>query len=168
MEYSKAQQLLAQIQGCTFAAMDTETVPVLKGGKKNPMQGKLVKRATGHRVMLFTNANSNAYENKVRRHLIKEGKNPDTFTLGALPWGQRIEGTPFIENKGKHYLQCVFIESGSIEYELEGQPIAAESIIGLREETGSEKQGLEDSVIVRTFSLESIKALRAFSEELTE
>lgn len=179
MNYETAKTLLAQIAGCTFAGMDTETVPYLKGGKANPMQGKLIKRANSHRVILFSNANSNGYENKVKRHLEREGKNPESFKLGALPWGERIEGTPFIQNKGKVYLQCIFLESGKVEYVASdfidnldgkwwnaGEVVPAHLIEGLPETTGSEKQGLEDEVIVRTFALDSIKALRAFNEQL--
>lgn len=166
--YNEAKKLLDSLKGVTFAAMDTVTVPTLKGGKGNPMQGKVEKRCKGHRVMLFSNAKSNGYLNKVRRELEREGKNPDSFQLGKLPWGQRIEDSPFIEHKGKYYLQCVFLESGAVEYQLDGQPIAKEQVQGLNERTGSEHQGLSDErqVIVRTFALDSIVALRAFHEEL--
>ena len=184
MDYDSCKALLDRIEGCTFAALDTVTIPVLLGGKKNPFQGKIEKHALGHRVMLFTNQNSNAYLNKVRRHLEAEGKNPDSFQLSALPWGERIEHSPFIQHKGKHYLQCVFLASGSIEYRAReeiltngfmdigmshypvGHYIPAENIAGLNERSGSEHQGLENEVIVRTFCLDNIKALRAFQEEL--
>lgn len=169
MTYDECANLLASIKGCTFAALDTVTTPILKGGKSNPMQGKVEKHCTGHRVLLFTNKNSSGYENKVRRHLEREGKNPDSFVMGGLPWGERIKDTPFIHNKGKHYLQCVFLASGEVTYRYKesGETILKEEIIGLNERSGSEHQNLDDQVIVRTYAIESIVALRAFHEELT-
>jgi hypothetical protein len=180
MQIDQLQNLLSNIEGCTFASLDTVTVPVLKGGKNNPMQGKIEKHCKGHRVMLFTNKNSNAYESKVRRHLIKEGKNPDSFELGPLPWGQRIPDSPLIEHKGEYYLQCVFLNAGDVEYKAsefidpsetrtwysKGSSIPKEMVLGLNERSGSEHQGLEEQVIVRAYKLSSIVALRAFKEEL--
>lgn len=180
MQYKELAALLARIEGCTFAALDTVTKPALKGGKANPMQGKVAKHMTGARVMLFTNKNSNAYANKVKRHLEKEGKNPESFKLGKLPWGERVKDTPFIENKGEHYLQVIFLEAGTVTYRATsrildgdgnllyytGQVIDRESVQGLSERTGSEHQGLENEVIVRTFKIDSIRSIRAFQEEL--
>lgn len=186
LSFDDASRLLSQVDGCTFAALDSLTVPVLYGGKKNPFQGKIEKRATGHRVMLFSNKYSNGYENKVRRMLEQEGKNPSSFELKPLPWGERIPETPFIHNKGKHYLQCVFLEAGDIEYRAtsniigdwpdgvtsvlwnKGEVISPESIQGLKDDESYIHQGLEpsDAVIVRTFCLDNIVALRAFNEEL--
>lgn len=184
LSFNQAAALLSQIDGCTFAALDSLTVPVLKGGKKNPFQGKIEKAATGHRVMLFSNKQSNGYENKVRRMLASEGKNPSSFVLSPLPWGERIPESPFIHNNGKYYLQCVFLESGEIEYRATdtidlqtpdafqrfhaGTILAAETIQGLKEDDSYIHQGLEpeDAVIVRTYCLDNIVALRAFNEQL--
>jgi hypothetical protein len=136
--------------------------------------------------MLFTNQNSNGYLNKVRRHLEAEGKDPNSFQLSALPWGERIEGTPFIRHKDKHYLQVVFLESGSVHYVAmepilysphrnsfdvpmkwqANEEIPEHLIIGLPDRSGSEHQGLDKEVIVRTFCLESIQGLRAMRYQL--
>mgnify|MGYP000406757741 CR=1 FL=1 len=199
MHYNEAKALLDKIHGATFAAMDTVTIPVLRGGKANPMQGKIAKHCNGHRVMLFTNKKSNAYLNKVVRHLQREQKVPATllnkpveemneqekkacFSLGPLPWGERVPDSPFIQCKGRYYLQCVFLECGSIEYRAaedisfhngdsfvhfrKGELMLKDDIQGLNERSGSEHQGLEKEVIVRTYALDSIVSLRAFHEEL--
>lgn len=180
MTIDELQALLSNLDGATFASLDTVTKPVLLGGKKNPFQGKVEKHCRAHRVMLFSNKRSNAYENKVRRHLEREGKNPDSFELGPLPWGKRLPESPIIENKGKYYLQVVFLAAGSVEYRVtdtvidENNHVLAfpcfgfpkESITGLNEKSGSEHQGLENEVIVRTYALDSIVKLRAFHEEL--
>jgi hypothetical protein len=179
MQLEQLQALLESLNGASFASLDTVTVPTLKGGKANPFKDRLVKRCNGHRVILFQNKKSNGYENKVRRHLIKEGKNPDSFSLGALPWGERLPNSPIITNKGKYYLQVIFLKpANEIEYAASdtieangwiyfpGDNIPKDRIDGIDDKTGSEKQGLDDQVIVRTFALESIVALRAFKEEL--
>lgn len=170
MQYTELKTLLDSIAGVSFAAMDTVTDVKLKGGKANPLQGKLEKHALGHRVMLCANKRSNAYENKVRRHLEAEGKNPESFVMGAPPWGERVPETPFYQHKGNYYLQVVFLESGEVQYRHKetGQIIAKEAIEGLPDKTGSEHQGLESQVIVRAYKVESIKAIRAMGESLSE
>lgn len=186
MKLDELQQLLASFRGATFASLDTVTIPQLLGGKKNPFKGKVEKHCLGHRVMLFTNTNSNAYLNKVRRHLEREGKNPDSFELSPRRWGERLPNSPIVQHNGKHYLEVVFLESGDVEYRASetilysphvdsfdapmcwnaGEVIPKHCIQGLNERSGSEHQGLDDKVIVRCFALDSIKAIRAFHEEL--
>ena len=183
MERYQIEQLLERFQGVTFASLDTVTVPVLKGGKANPFQNRIEKRCNGLRVMLFTNTKSSGYENKVKRHLEQAGLDPDSFKSGPLPWGERVPNSPFITNGGKLYLQCVFLSQFKVEPEYyatdeinispicfwePGMRIEAKEINGLNERTGSEHQGLERSkqVIVRTYAIESIVALRAMGSEL--
>jgi hypothetical protein len=186
MNLEQMKALLMSFEGATFAGLDTVTVPTLKGGKANPFQGKLAKHCNGSRVMLFTNKKSSGYENKVKRHLEKAGLDPESFQMGALPWGERLPNSPLIVNKEKHYLQCVFLEAGTVEYRAteeiitngfldvgmshycNGDYVPKENIPGLSDKTGSEHQGLErdSQVIVRTYALESIVALRAMGEQL--
>jgi hypothetical protein len=181
MNVQQLRETLSKFEGATFAALDTVTVPVLRGGKGNPFQGKVEKHCLGHRVILFTNKNVSGYENKVKRHLAKAGLNPESFSLGPLPWGERIPDSPIIQHNGKHYLQCVFLEAGSVEYvatesieDSDGfywrafESIPKQAIQGLNEKTGSEHQGLERSeqVIVRTYAIDSIVALRCMRTEL--
>jgi hypothetical protein len=184
MQLEALKQTLSQFQGATFASLDTVTVPVLLGGKQNPFQGKIEKQCKSHRVMLFTNKRTNAYDNMVRRHLEQAGLDPTSFKLGELPWGERVPNSPFIICKGKHYLQCVFLEAGNVEYRmretvclsetnmslcfLKDEMIQKEQIEGLSDKTGSEHQGLERSkqVIVRTYAVDSIVAIRCMGVEL--
>jgi hypothetical protein len=171
MEYEQVNELMSKIKGCSFASLDTITPVTLKGGKKNPMQGKVTKHTANNMVMLFTNQNSSGYENMVKRRLENEGKDSASFTLGKLPWGSRIEGTPFIENKGKYYIQAIFNKPGKSEFFLDGQPIQKDEIEGLEDKTNeSPNQGLEEDnrVVVRTFALDNIKAIRVLGEEIKE
>lgn len=180
MERHLIEQALEALKGTTFIGLDTETVPVLKGGKKNPMQGKIKKLCKGHQVILY---GTPGYEAKVKRHLVAEGKNPESFKAGPLPWGEHIPGTPFIDNKGERYLQVVFLKPAKdIEYlattEIvlpeainnrfrysEGEYINKNDIPGLEDRTGSEHQGLDNQVVVRAYKISSITGLRAYGEE---
>lgn len=167
MKLAQIHALLDQIQGMSFAGMDTITEVKLKGGKKNPHLGRVTKHTTGNHVMLFTNKKSNAYEAMVKRRLEAEGKDPKSFTLGQLAWGTRVPDSPLIEHKGKFYIQTIFIKGGSSEFFLDNKPIAKSDIQGFEEqEVTSGRQGLEDenTVVVRTFALDSIREIRLMGE----
>ena len=167
MKLAQIHTLLDSINGVTFAALDTITEVKLKGGKKNPMLGRVVKRTIGQRVMLFTNKNSNGYDNMVKRRLEAEGKDPNSFQLGALPWGKRVEDSPLIEHNGKFYIQVIFQQGGKSEYLLDNKVIDKADIEGLDEKPiTAGKQNLEDdnAVIVRTFALDSIREIRMMGE----
>lgn len=181
MDRAAIEAILAPISGATFASLDTQTDVKLTGGKANSQQGRIVKRCLGNRVMLFTNKRSSGYENMVKRHLEAAGLDPATFQAGKLPWGARVPETPFIEHNGNLYLQAVFLKAGDVKYYerikhdqgsyghlFQYKPIEKQSIIGLNERTGSEHQGLErnSQVIVRTYAIDSIQAIRCFGDEL--
>lgn len=154
------------LAGGTFVGMDTETTVTLKGGKKNPQQGRVTKVMTGASVMCFSNTNGSAYDAMVKRRLTAEGKDPDQFELGDRAWGQRIAGTPFVEHKGDYYLEVIFLRAGTVEYQLDGLTVVAAAIEGLPEKRESTGQGgLDNQVQIRTFAMDSITALRANGQE---
>lgn len=163
MDYQTAQQIFGSLAGGTFVGIDTVTEVKLKGGRKNPHQGRVTKRMTGAQIMVFTNSETNAYDAMVRRRLAEEGRDPDSFVLGERAWGTRIAGTPFVEHKGEYYLETIFLKSGAVEYQLDGVAIQKDQISGLEErEAAPESQaGLERKVVIRTFKLDSIIGLRA-------
>ena len=161
MKLETAQAAFDTLEGGTFVGMDTVTDVKLTGGKKNAQQGRVTKQMTGAQVMCFTNSKTNAYDAMVRRRLEAEGKDPDSFELGPRAWGQRITGTPFVEHNGKHYLEVIFLKSGSVQYLLDGQPVDETAIEGLPDRKEGEQAGLENKVVLRTFSLDSIVELRA-------
>lgn len=165
MKLAQIHTLLDSIRGNTFAAMDCITeVKGLKGGKKNPMQGRVTKHTTGNRVQLFTS--HKGYKNMVNRRLEAEGKVAD-FEPAALPWGSRIDDSPLIEHKGQFYLQVIFHKAGAVQYYLDNKPIDKDDIEGLVErESNAGRTGLEDGnePIVRTFSLDSIREIRMMGE----
>ncbi len=154
---------LIQLQGAGIASIDSETNVDLLGGKKNPMKGKVTKVAEGANVMFFTNSNTNSYRNMIHKRLTKEGKNPENFKLSKRVWGERVPETPFVQHKGEFYVEAVYLRAPkSVKYYLEGQEIAKEDIQGLKaDKPKAESQGgLDDKVVIRTFKLKSILAVK--------
>ena len=152
------------VLGASFVGLDTLTIPTLKGGKGNPMQGEVAKFNEGSSVMVFQNKNSNGYENMVMKRLIAEGKNPESFELGKRTWGTRIEGTPLIEHKGEYYLEVIFLKSGEVSYYHEGKEIHKNEVIGLEEKEEGKQGGLDNKVIIRTFKVASLISVRINSK----
>lgn len=167
MKLAEFNHLLAQVQGNTFLSMDNVTEPKLTGGKKNPHQGRVVKKTVGNRVQIFTNKTKNAYEAMVNRRRQAEGNN-EPFAVAPLKWGTHLPNSPLIEHKGDLYLQVIFHEAGKSTYLLDGKEVDKSEIQGLPEPKGSGRQELSDEnqVVVRTFKLESILAMRMFGEEV--
>lgn len=153
----KVQQVFNNtVHGGTIISMDTETIPKLTGGQKNPDQGRITKVMAGANVMVFQNKMTNAYENMVKRRLQLEGKATD-FVVGPRQWGTRIPNSPFIANGEEMYLEVIFLRSGTISYKRDGQPCDIKSIQGLAEKEEGNQGGLENKVIIRTFKFDSIK-----------
>jgi len=168
MKLEIAQNSLAALAGGTFVGIDTVTEVKLSGGKKNPQQGRITKETTGSQVMCFSNTNGSAYDAMVKRRLVAEGKDPDTFVLGPRKWGQRVPGTAFVEHNGEHYLEVIVLKSGKTQYLQDGYPIAKELIDGLsegREDNGQGGLSASNKVIIRTFALDSIISMRANGAE---
>lgn len=161
------EQALENVSGASFIAIDTETAVALP--KSSMMHGRVTKRVVGSNVMVFQNKNSNAYDNMVKRRLEREGKDPESFVLGARAWGVRRPNTPFIDHKGEVYLEVIFLHPGKSSYFLDGAPIKKEDIVGLKEtkEDADSQGGLENKVVVRSYKAASIKALRVDGKEYT-
>jgi hypothetical protein len=165
MDFQTANEAFKSLAGGTFVGMDTLTSVTLTGGKKNPQQGRVTKRMTGATVMCFSNTNGSAYDAMVKRRLEAEGKDPATFELSPRAWGNRIVGTPFVEHKGAHYLEVIFLRAGAVQYLLDGKEVDISEIDGLPEKREGEQGGLENQVVIRTFAMDSITALRADGKE---
>ena len=165
MKLETAQKAFAALEGGTFVGMDTATPVTLKGGKKNPQQGRVTKVMQGAQVMSFSNTNGSAYDKMVKRRLAAEGKDPESFKLSPRAWGERMAGTPFVEHKGEHYLEVIFLRAGTVQYQLDGQPVDIAEIQGLPDKREGEQGGLEHKVVIRTFKLENVTALRAYGQE---
>jgi hypothetical protein len=168
MEYNTIKQQIDKVKGSTFISLDTITEVKLTGGKKNPLQGRVQKLTTGANVMVFNSTEQNGYENMIKRRMLDEGKDPSTFSLGNRPWGTRIEQSPFIDHNGKKYIECIFMSPGKTVYLVDGVETAKDDIEGLPEvkENPDSQGGIENKVIIRTFAVDSIRAMRVNGVEL--
>jgi len=157
MKYEEAQTLLENKEGDVYFNLDTVTEVKLKGGKKNLMQGRVTKKTTGAKAFVNFGGGS-LYEKLVKEGLEKEGKDPSEFVMKPRAWGTRIEGTPFVQHNDKYYIECFFVSSGESTYLVDGE-VTDEEIEGLPVKSVSDESqgGLEEKVIIRTFSLDSIE-----------
>lgn len=164
MNFEKLKDILDDVEGSAKFEIDTLTDVKLKGGKKNEMQGRVQKRTKDAIVTVYNKYKQGGYEKLVKEQMEREGKDPSTFELKPRAWGVRIENTPFVENKGKHYIECFFEESGKTEYLLDGEVYDGE-IEGLPEKKVNEESqgGIETKIVVRTFSIDSIERLNKIS-----
>lgn len=169
MEYQAIKTAVDKVKGSTFISLDTLTEVKLTGGKKNPLQGRVQKATRGANVMIFNSTEQNGYENMIKRRMVEEGKDPSTFTLGKRAWGQRIEQSPFIDHNGKKYLECIFVSPGKSVYLVDGVETDKEDIEGIPvvKESEESQGGIENKVIIRSFSLDSITSVRINGEQLT-
>lgn len=145
MDLGILQNLLDKIQGCTFASLDAICYP--KPGIRQEIKGE--------RVILFTNKKCSGYENMVRKGLTEAGKDPDSFVLGKLPWGERVPESPLIIHKGNFYLQTIVLVEGQSIYFVNNVPTPIEAI-GL---PARYMHPDPDRVTVHTYKLESIKRI---------
>jgi len=143
------------INGASFISVDLNTEPKL-AKRNNPHFGRVTKVTKKMNVMVFQNKNVNGYSNMVKRRLLQEGKDPDTFELKPRRWGERISGTPLVEHKGQYYLEIIALNSGKTTYYLDNEEIKKDEIIGLSKSSEGEQGGLEKKVIIRTPKIASI------------
>lgn len=159
MKFGAVRDLLSGVDGCTFASIDAVTMPC-----------RGVRRVvTGESVILFTNKGGSGYEGMVKRRLEKSGKDPESFTVGDLPWGVRLKNTPFIAHKGKAYLQTILLTPGTVKYYMGTRELSPEAALGIiGDKSRGEGQGLKpsDRVICNTYMVENITAIHAMGKEL--
>lgn len=156
MRLDEIEDVLGEIKGCTFASLDAETMPS-KGIRK---------MTVGASVILFTNrTEESGYANMVKRRLEAAGKDPASFVLSDLPWGTKITGSPLVFHKGKYYLQCVLLNPGRITTFIGSREVSSDILSKDGKETNQPlPKGKE--VIVHTYGLLSISAIRLLGEEI--
>lgn len=154
MDYDFFMNLLSQIQGCTFANIDSVTYP----------RAGIRCETTGTRVILFTNKTGSGYDRMVRRRLEEAGKSPDNFTLHDLPWGERIPETPLIQHRGQLYLQTIVLDTGKSRYFIGNREVQPEGLLPPRRTNQGLPRG--DEVLVNTYKLSSITRIALMNEVL--
>lgn len=189
--------VLETVKGSSFASIDTMTEMGLRsrldeskepsdvlsavvrafkraGLKKNPYIGKIFRRVDSTSVQLFTNSNTNGYENMVKRRLENEGKSADDFTVGKPVWGSRIKNLPIVEHNGEYYLECIVQGPGTATYYFDTEnaknryvEIPYSEIIGTSpvSNSGNGQGGLEGRVVIVRYRLSSIRGIRVGGAE---
>ncbi len=152
---------LKQLNGVAMASIDSVTEVKLTGGKKNPQKDRVTKVLKHGSIMFACNMNNNSYNDMVKRRLVKEGKDPESFRLGKRVWGERVPNTPFVLHKGQVYVEAIFMAAPKdISYLLDGKPIDKNQINGLPKKSEGKQGGLDNKVSIRTYKLGSITKLR--------
>ncbi len=155
--------LLRHVNGASFIAISTDTAPIMnrtiggRGTPPNPHYGRIIKRQKNSNVMVFQNKKTNGYRNMVRKRLLAEGKDPESFVLEPRRWGTRLPNLPIVEHEGHYYLEVIFLTPGPVEYLLDGKPIDPNNIIGLRNFPPPEQGGLSRKVQLRVVKFDSIR-----------
>lgn len=155
--------LLRHVNGASFIAISTDIAPIMnrtiggRGTPPNPHYGRIIKRQKNSSVMVFQNKKTNGYRNMVRKRLLAEGKDPESFVLEPRRWGTRLPNLPIVEHEGHYYLEVIFLTPGPVEYLLDGKPIDPNNIIGLRNFPPPEQGGLSRKVQLRVVKFDSIR-----------
>lgn len=169
MKINQVFAAVTNVSGASFVGMDTLTTVSLLGGKANPHKGRITKRMTGASVMCFQNKNINGYAAMVARRLEAEGKDSASFELGSRAWGERMPNLPIVRHEKNgitvYYMEVIFLKPGKVEFLLDGEIITKSEIIGLADKDEGAQGGLENKVIVRTFGVDSITAIRIDGKE---
>ena len=117
------------------------TTPKLTGGKKNHMQGHIVKKS----IVTGQILGNDDYQKIMEQ--IEPGFVPQKRT-----WGTRTpEG--LIEHKGTYYIMFHVHEAEPSEYFFMGQPIDEENIVGLV------KRKTDQPIVIATYKLDSIDGI---------
>lgn len=150
--------LCSRIKGATFATIDSETFV-----KKSI---RCVRK--GERAILFATSGGSGYENMVQKRLAEAGFNPDSFHVGPLPWGQRIDNLPIIQHNGKSYLQFIRLSGGDVKYYIGTTDIEADPVVYGIEDSYSLKQGLplDKQVKIRVYDINNIHRIVMMGEEI--
>lgn len=160
MELEILRELLERVHGATFATLDTETM--VRSGVRCVTEGV--------RVIIFRTKGGSGLENMVNRRLAEAGKT-STFRVGPLPWGERVDDLPLIQNKGKFYLQTVLLAEGKKEYFMGNTDMRIENDLlfayGIKKRfIGNQDLPREDQVLMNTYNIENIKRIVLMGEEV--
>lgn len=152
MNTTELANLLRETKGATFATLVTSVEPKMRK-TGNPYYGLIRKVSRVNGVVNWH------YANSVNNQRAREGKETD---FEALPraWGAREANSPLVSHKDKLYLELKIERVYDSEYTYNGLPIDAEKIREfLPERKESERQGTDKAIILRDYSLDSIRQI---------
>lgn len=116
---SKIEKALS-IKGCQPVTLYTRTKANLTGGKSCPYQGAI-------KLSIVNGMVGGYYQNAVNNALERMGADPD-FVPGPRKWGNRVPGTPFVEHRGKRYVEIHVKNTTVVRYEKDGEVIDRKDI----------------------------------------
>lgn len=122
-----------------------ESVPKLKGGKGNPMQGKIRKISTAD----VTISGTGVYASRK----VDEGEFSSSDEVQQRKWGTRIGNTCVIEHNGHMYIEFLVDGTPKSTYKLDGKEIAKDDVTGLN------PSKRDSNVLICTVKAENIKLL---------
>ena len=149
--------VLAEVKGATFATLITETDSRCR--KTGNPYGNVRKVSRVNVTLGFQ------YAAAVNRQRTREGAEAD-FEAAPRQWGVRLPGTMLVEHKGKQYLETKVERSLGHQYFSEtGQALTDAQVAPfLPVRSGPGRQDVEKEIMVRDYSLDSIRSL-AFKGE---
>lgn len=153
MKLGELKAALASRKGTSFVTIVALTDPRMRK-RGNPYIERVLKRSTVNGAIGWI------YQNSVNRERARENLEPD-FEAFPRKWGQRIKGTPFVEHKGKTYLELKVERAISTEYLLDGEVVdksVIEEWLPKRKPEG-ERQEVDRPIILRDYDLANIKAI---------
>lgn len=147
--------IMSRVKGSVIATITAITEPAMKK-TNNPFINRVQKRTVQNVMLNFT------YENSVNSQREKEG-NEEEFIAHPRKWGQRIQGTPIVDHKGKMYLETKPNgKAQSTEWFLDGQPtnLAIFQHFLTIPNSNKEHQGVEKEIKVRDFAFINIAEVK--------
>ena len=149
-------KLLSNIKGATFATLEVWTIPLTS----KEMKGKIVKRSK-------INCTLNCfYSNSVNLQRQREGKIPD-FIPQPRKWGIRLPNSPFVEYKGKLYLEVKVERVLSTKYYLKQKLINYDTIKSFLLNKKKKSQVTKKEIILRDYCLDNIKSITLRGQTIT-
>lgn len=147
--------LLKSVKGTSFVSIESETTPRLKA---NCPLKNLVKISKVSGAINFN------YQNSVNNQRVKENK-PEDFKAKSRVWGKRVKNSPVFEHRGKFYLN-IKIQSSRSDYFNNNLRQSIDKVANYLYNS-STRQNLNKEIIVRQYSLDSIKRITINKQEYT-
>lgn len=123
----QAIELILDGQPMIKAIMDHCKPVKLKGGKSNPLQGRVTQYTTGSEVTLCSKFTT--YHELMQEACTKAGTGKVEF--GERRWGQHIGDTLFIEHLDNLYVQLIIDKVGTRRYLVDDKEATAEEVAAI-------------------------------------
>ncbi len=145
--------MVLERRGAQIVTITTATEPKLK--KTNPF-GVITKKSVVNGIIDYN------YQAAVNRQRDREGNN-EQFTAAPRQWGQKVEGTPFVEHNGQYYLTIKVEKTDTPEYvDDHGHAVNHEDLLPhfYASSRGSGRQMVAAKIITRDYKLANVTAIK--------